>query len=98
MSSTLHTSVSGISESRFYTVTIRTLQQIINITWTNGSYDIARLSRWIRCLFALALTTNGELADQLFDQFAKILEKARRVSVISGVSWIKLLTVVVSGG
>ena len=60
---------------------IRTLQQIINITWQLHGSNIDRLARWIRCLFALALTSNVEIAEQLLDQVSNIVEASRRQSM-----------------
>lgn len=55
------------------------LQQIIGVTWQHESYGIDKLSRWIRCLFTLTLTSNVETAEQLLDQVASIAEESRRV-------------------
>jgi len=62
-------------------VKITTLQQIINITWQHESYDIEKLSRWIRCLFNLALTSNDETAERLLDQVARIGEETWKARV-----------------
>lgn len=60
------------------TAKITRLQQIVNLGWQN---DIDKLSRWIRCLFALALTTNMEVAEQLLDQVADIAKEVKRVCI-----------------
>ncbi|MCJ1461183.1 hypothetical protein MMC28_011565 [Mycoblastus sanguinarius] len=59
---------------------IVTLQQIINITWKHDTNDIDKFSRWVRCLFSLALTSNIETAEQLLDQVTRIAEGAKTVS------------------
>lgn len=61
------------------TVIIETLQQIINASWQKEVYSIDRLSRWIRCLFTLALTSNVDTAEQLLDQVLHIVDEARKV-------------------
>jgi len=58
-------------------IMIKTLQQIINATWNSDGNDIERLSRWIRCLFALALTYKSEIAEQLLDQVIIVVKSVR---------------------
>ena len=64
---------------------ITSLQQIINATWNRDSSDIEKLSRWIRCLFTMALTSNVETAEQLLDQVAAIAENAKQVRRVTQV-------------
>lgn len=54
------------------------LQQIINMTWQLNNGCIDKLSRWIRCLFSLALSET-DIAVQLLDQAVTIAEDARKV-------------------
>ncbi|KAF6237882.1 hypothetical protein HO173_004083 [Letharia columbiana] len=54
------------------------LQQIINITWQHNNGGTDKLSRWIRCLFSLALSER-DIAVQLLDQAVTIAEDARKV-------------------
>lgn len=61
-------------------VMITSLQQIINATWGHDKSDIEKLSRWIRCLFTIALTSNDKTAEQLLDQVAAIAQNAKQVS------------------
>lgn len=51
-------------------VQIATLQQIIHATWPRSHTDIAHLSRWIRCLFSLSLTSSSslEISEHLLTQ------------------------------
>lgn len=64
------------SSDRASTVIITTLQQIINVSWTQEGSNIAKLSRWMRCLFTLALSNNAETAEQLLEQAINIIEKS----------------------
>ncbi|MCJ1432892.1 hypothetical protein MMC27_002250 [Xylographa pallens] len=50
------------------TDTMISILQIVNIAWRIGGIDITKLSRWIRCLFQLALTSNLETAEFLLNQ------------------------------
>ena len=54
------------------------LQQIINMTWQQNKGGTDKLSRWIRCLFSLALSET-DIAVQLLDQAVSIAEDARKV-------------------
>ncbi|KAF2839609.1 SPO22-domain-containing protein [Patellaria atrata CBS 101060] len=53
------------------------LQKIINLTWRANSDDVLTLSRWIRCLFQLALSFNESVSLQCLDQ-AKIIAEMRK--------------------
>lgn len=58
--------------------TIKTLQHIINITWSSSSdaQDICKLSRWIRCLVSLALASDIEATvESLLEQVLIIIEQ-----------------------
>lgn len=54
------------------------LQHIINMNWQRDDGGIDNLSRWIRCLFTLALSET-EIALQLLDRAVTIAEVARKV-------------------
>lgn len=54
------------------------LQQIINMTWQHNNGGTDKLSRWIRCLFSLALPET-HIAVQLLDQAVAIAEDAKKV-------------------
>ena len=62
---------------------ITSLQEIINATWANGSSQIEKLARWIRCLFTIALTSNTETAEQLLDQVVDITKSAKQASFLN---------------
>ena len=65
------------------TVTITTLQHIINVTWHCENCDIEKLSRWIRCLFNIAQTSDNDTAEQLLDEVASIVENTKEVGVLT---------------
>ncbi|KAF2712150.1 SPO22-domain-containing protein [Pleomassaria siparia CBS 279.74] len=48
------------------------LQKIINLSWRVTGNDIVKLSRWIRCLFQLALTFDESISMKCLDQAAHI--------------------------
>ncbi|MCJ1227176.1 hypothetical protein MMC12_003831 [Toensbergia leucococca] len=56
---------------------IVTLQHIFNMTWRLDTSDIEKLSRWIRCLFSLALVSKIEMAEHLLDQVLVVAVDAR---------------------
>ncbi|KAA6414480.1 MAG: hypothetical protein FRX48_01229 [Lasallia pustulata] len=55
---------------------ITTLQQIINVTWRLQGIDIAKLSRWIRCLVRLAIPSTPDIAEHLLDQAITLAKDA----------------------
>ncbi|KAL6717482.1 sporulation-specific protein 22 [Lecanora helva] len=60
-------------------VMITTLQQIINITWQYSDRNsIEKLSRWIRCLFTIALSSNEDAAEHLLNQVTTITKETRK--------------------
>lgn len=63
----------------FTLVILKILQQIINVTWHSESHGVERLSRWIRCLFTLAMTSDVETAERLLDQVMNIVKEASKV-------------------
>ncbi|KAL2036382.1 hypothetical protein N7G274_010903 [Stereocaulon virgatum] len=71
---------------------IKTLQQIINITWQYDNANIDKLARWIRCLFSLALTSNTETAEQLLNQVASIAESCRKQAMVYPAEELEWLT------
>ena len=61
-----------------YHCTLIPLQQIINMTWQQSKSGTDKLSRWIRCLFSLALP-EANVARQLLDQAVMIAQVAQKV-------------------
>ncbi|KAI9820657.1 MAG: hypothetical protein M1827_005026 [Pycnora praestabilis] len=47
---------------------ILTLQKIINTAWQSEGNDIVKLSRWIRCLFQIAMPSESSIAQHLLGQ------------------------------
>ena len=62
-------------------IMIRTLQQLVNITWQAGKHhnDVEKLSRWIRCLVSLALVSDAGMGETLLDQVVSIVENASKI-------------------
>ncbi|OBT49348.1 hypothetical protein VE00_00485 [Pseudogymnoascus sp. WSF 3629] len=58
-------------------VLIPTLKRIVNEAWSLESFDISKLSRYMRCLFRLGLTSgDGPLAESLLDQVSELASSA----------------------
>lgn len=62
--------------ARFYP-NLTHLQKVVNATWRLEGNSIAKLSRWIRCLFQIALTSDVYVAEHLLDQTANLVEEAK---------------------
>lgn len=56
------------------------LQKIVNMTWRQTGNDIVKLSRWLRCLFQLALTYDENISLKCVDQAAQIAAARQGVS------------------
>ena len=65
-------------KSNMYSLILITLQHIINTTWQQDDRGPDKLSRWIRCLFSLAVSET-DIAVQLLDQAVTVAEEARKV-------------------
>jgi len=53
------------------------VQKIVNATWKLEGNSIAKLSRWIRCLFQIALTSDVYMAEHLLDQIANFVKDGK---------------------
>jgi hypothetical protein len=59
------------------TVLIPTLKRIVNEAWSLESFDISKLSRYMRCLFRLGLSSgDGPLAESMLDQVLELASLA----------------------
>ncbi|KAH7122269.1 meiosis protein SPO22/ZIP4 like-domain-containing protein [Dendryphion nanum] len=67
--------------SKYHDAIFTVLQKIINLTWRQNKTDIAQLSRWIRCLFQLALNCNEAVSLKCLDHAAQIAARGYGVSV-----------------
>jgi hypothetical protein len=56
------------------------LQKIINLTWRQSNKDIVKLSRWLRCLYQLALTFDASISLKCVDQATQIASARHGVS------------------
>ena len=65
-------------KSNMYNLILMSLQHIINLTWQQDNRGPDKLSRWIRCLFSLAVSET-DIAVQLLDQAVTVAEEARKV-------------------
>ncbi|RKF63583.1 Sporulation-specific protein 22 [Erysiphe neolycopersici] len=55
---------------------VATLKKIINEAWKSETLDTAKLAKYMRCLFQIAISENTELAEQLLDQVQSHAEEA----------------------
>jgi hypothetical protein len=56
------------------------LQKIINLTWRQSNKDFVKLSRWLRCLYQLALTFDASISLKCVDQATQIASARHGVS------------------
>ncbi|KAM3081866.1 Transcription factor [Clarireedia jacksonii] len=47
---------------------VTTMKKIINATWELEAFDSVKLSKYIRCLFQVAIASNAVVAEELLDQ------------------------------
>ncbi|KAF2190807.1 SPO22-domain-containing protein [Zopfia rhizophila CBS 207.26] len=67
-------------DGKYQTKVFTVLQKIINLTWCQSNNDIVKLSRWIRCLFQLALTFDESISLKCLDQAKDIASVRKGVS------------------
>ncbi|KAF2741108.1 SPO22-domain-containing protein [Polyplosphaeria fusca] len=56
-----HVAKAGVDE-RYQRNILGVIQKIINQAWRSSNKDMAKLSRWLRCLFQLALTIDEDIS------------------------------------
>ncbi|KAF2689190.1 SPO22-domain-containing protein [Lentithecium fluviatile CBS 122367] len=59
-------------DAKYQNKVLLVLQKIINMTWRQTNNDIVKLSRWIRCLYQLALTFDENISLKCVDQATQI--------------------------
>ena len=74
------------------------VQQIINATWQLEANEVEKLSRWIRCLFSLALTCKIDLAEHLLDQVSELAANTSKVIPIPYLKFSSTPFIYVRGG
>jgi hypothetical protein len=60
------------------------LQKIINASGKSIGFDIVKMSRWIRCLFQLALTYDETVSLKCLDHATRIASTRKGVSSVDG--------------
>ncbi|KAF2463463.1 SPO22-domain-containing protein [Lindgomyces ingoldianus] len=68
---------------KYQSKVLSVLQKIINFTWRQSNNDIVKLSRWIRCLFRLALPFDEPTSLKCLDQVSEIVATQQGVSLPS---------------
>ncbi|KAI9880696.1 MAG: hypothetical protein M1830_001329 [Pleopsidium flavum] len=58
-------------------IMLSTLQKIVNVTWRLEGNSVTKLSRWIRCLFQIALTSDINIAEHLLDQIVNVAKDTK---------------------
>ncbi|KAF1997925.1 SPO22-domain-containing protein [Amniculicola lignicola CBS 123094] len=59
-------------ERKYQQRVLSVIEKIINLTWRESNNDIVKLSRWIRCLFRLALTFDEKISLGCLDKATQI--------------------------
>ncbi|KAF3008729.1 hypothetical protein E8E13_009809 [Curvularia kusanoi] len=70
-SALVHANVAGLYQSKV----LSALQKIINLTSKQNGSDVAKLSRWLRCLFNLTLSLDESISLKCLDQVTQIAAK-----------------------
>jgi hypothetical protein len=60
---------------------IATLKRIVNEAWGLEKFDIVKLSRYMRCLFRLAMNEGGKIAEGLLVQICGLAQDAEEVCI-----------------
>jgi hypothetical protein len=55
------------------------MKKIINEAWSLETLDFAKLAKYMRCLFQIAISDNVEVAEELVDQVHNHAEEAAEV-------------------
>ena len=63
------------------TVLIIALKKIVNEAWTLNSMDGAKLAKYMRCLFQIALSGNPNIAEELLDSIHQLADEASEVAI-----------------
>ena len=63
-------------------VKITTLKSIVNEVWGIDTFDMIRLSRYLRVLFQLSVSENDPVAEELLDQVAGLAHEAEEVCAL----------------
>ncbi|PQE09145.1 hypothetical protein CJF32_00010362 [Rutstroemia sp. NJR-2017a WRK4] len=56
------------AQARYATFLVTTMKKIVNATWELEAFDSAKLSKYLRCLFQVAIVSNEVIAEELLDQ------------------------------
>ncbi|KAF2872932.1 meiosis protein SPO22/ZIP4 like-domain-containing protein [Massariosphaeria phaeospora] len=59
-------------DAKYQSKLLSVLQKIINFSWRQTGNDIVKLSRWIRCLFQLALTFDENISLKCLEQAGQV--------------------------
>lgn len=77
------TQLKGLVELTAELEVLSALQKIINVSGKGAGFDIAKMSRWIRCLFQLALTYDETASLKCLDHAIRIASIRKGVSSFS---------------
>ncbi|KAK4996267.1 sporulation-specific protein 22 [Elasticomyces elasticus] len=59
------------------------IQRMINLTWRHSDHDIVKLSRWLRCLYQMALSLDDAVSLVCLDQAVRFCKQSQGVQVRS---------------
>jgi hypothetical protein len=55
------------------------MKKIVNATWELEAFDSVKLSKYLRCLFQVAIVNNHVIAEELLDQVNVLARNAAEV-------------------
>ncbi|KAF2258604.1 SPO22-domain-containing protein [Lojkania enalia] len=78
----IHSSVvKANADVKYQAKLLSVIQKIINLTWHQSNNDISKLSRWVRCLFRLALGFDETISLRCLDQASQVAAARQGVSL-----------------
>jgi len=70
-----------MSSANTFIGALKALQKIITLTWRQTNNDLVKISRWLRCLFQLALPFDESISFKCLDQASQIASPRQGVSL-----------------
>ncbi|KAI9690965.1 MAG: hypothetical protein M1822_008585 [Bathelium mastoideum] len=62
--------------SRHQSKLLATIQKVITLSWRASGHDMVKVSRWLRCLFSMALMVDANISLMCLDQAAHLVRQA----------------------
>ena len=72
----IHTILSKSNEgTRHQSKLLATIQKVVAQSWRTSGHDIVKVSRWLRCLFAMALAVDAKISLMCLDQAKHLVQQ-----------------------